>query len=268
MVNVTQKDLRSSGFFHRINVTSPDVVLIDPAVPITITSGATGGSLEGNETYFAAYVGGIAGMGVTNISQIDSIAIGTLATPTGTVTIDVPQLTNVDGYTIFFSKNANPHWVALVSEADRAAGAFIGTYGVVTSPSALAGPGQVTIGCLGTGLSCADPIFVWSNAFVLPTPDARILCAGKTRADVYVQFDVTDLREKPYFIAVPFYKTELADDKFYCGPAIPVASPEMVGGSVVRQLGTFDVSACAELLVTVGGIQGNGAWASMWVELV
>jgi hypothetical protein len=117
-------------------------------------------------------------------------------------------------------------------------------------------------------MSIAHPIFDWSNAFVLPTPTNIIICTGKTRADIYVQFEVDDLREEPYFIAVPFYKTQAPDSKFYCGPAIPVASPDMVGGSVVRQLGTFDVSACSELLVTIGGISGYNAYADLWVELV
>ena len=266
MVNVTQRDLRSAGFYHRINVTAPDVLLIDPATALTLTTVTTGGHIT-PDLYTVAYVAGIETMGVTNRSNLTDITVP-VGTSTNLVSLAVPQLVGATHYELFFSTDANPLWIGVITETQRAAGALIGTYGVATSPSALAAPGEVTFDCIGTGMSIADPIFDWSNAFIIPIPDAVINCVGKSRADIYVQFEVDDLREKPYFIAVPFYKTQNTDNKFYCGPAIPVASPEMVGGSTTRQLGTFDISACTELIVTIGGISGHGAFANLWVELV
>jgi hypothetical protein len=267
MVNVTQRDIRSVGFMHRSNVTSPDVILIDPNAAIVTSTATTGGYLTGNLSYYIAYTAGIAGMGVSNRSIIQE-KIVPAGTNTNIITINIPQVTNAHHYQLFFSTDTSPLWVGFVNETQRAAGAFIGAYGVTTSPSVLAAPGQVAFGVVGTGLTISDPVFDWSNAFILPTPLTPIICTGKTRADVYVKFTVTDARTKPYFIAVPFYKTEAPDSFFYAGPAVAVSSPDMVGGSVVRQLGTFDVSACQELLITIGGISGQNARADLWVELV
>ena len=271
MVNVTQKYIRSGGFAHRVNITAPDVLLIDPAVALTLTTNTTGGSLVA-QPYTVAYVGRIDTMGVTNRSASTEITMPP-GPATNTITLTLPQLTGCTHYELFCSDQTtshplSPYWVGAITEAQRAAGAFIGTYGVVTSPSVLAPAGAVTFGCNGTGLSIADPIFDWSNAFVLPTPTARINCVGKTRADMYVQFEVDDLRQKPDLIAVPFYKTQANDSTFYGGPAVTVASSEMVGGALVQRVCTFDVSACVELLITVGRISGHNAYVNLWVELV
>lgn len=270
MVNVTQRDVRSTGFMHRANVTDPDVILITPTIPIVIETQAVYGQLTPG-AYNMGYVARIKGMGVTNRSSVNviTVPIGSL---TNTVSMVIPQKVGATHYEAFFSPYVNsgdlPLWICSITEEQRVNGAFVTAPGVVSSPSIYAAPGRLVFNCIGTGISIGSSIFDWSNAFILPTPDNIIDCVGKTRADLYVLFELDDLRENPYFLAVPFYKTQAPDSKFYSGPTLEVNNYDMVGEAVVNECSSFDVSSCEELLIAVGGLQGKGATVDIWVELV
>lgn len=243
--------------------------------------------------------------GVAPVQQVETIAVTAACTHAGSITfrvtaagmtgspvdVEIPLTTNYDttakvaaeirrylaanaNIAAFFSIGgtaANIVLTAITAAANDGTmamalannGSTSVTVGESTDTTAGVAP-VVNVRLVGTGAaSNADP-FKFSNAYDLDdiTP---IWCAGRMKADVYVKLALTDLRSAPTFAFVPFlYNKTLGE---YAQGDIQTLTLLTANGKSLFQKVSIDLNGADYLIIAVDTITGQGAAASIYVEL-
>lgn len=251
---------RNAGILHRNGITSADTLAL-PATPTASDVVETSATLANSAMHFAVSAGNRWG---PTTATIDGGAI----TPTlnhGLLVV-VAQVVGADYYDIFLSTAAAPLWVGRITEAQRATGdRAIITVGVVTARSSATVVGTIVVGIVGTGLASNVNPFAVNNAYK-PTAPTAINCAGFSKAHLHVKLAVTDLRSLPTLVVTPFYQDQTSTGDWFAGAQQTVSLLTAVG-QVLEQDLTLTIDGATGLVVLVQSIAGQGAAASIWVEL-
>ena len=150
-----------------------------------------------------------------------------------------------------------------VTEAQRAAG---GQCTVVGTYAAGGAAGAIDIGIVGTEVTQdANPNIV-NNAYTPGTVTA-INCAGYSTARVKVSLSVTDLRSLPTLALIPFFGNQVSATSWHAGARINVPILTALGEGLNQEF-EIDVNGEPEMVILVDTITGQGAAASIWLELV
>jgi hypothetical protein len=247
--------VRTDKGAHRTAVTAIDKCTVITLV--TAADSATAGSLT-------AVAHGIAVSPRNGWGPVGSSNILTV-TPTVNKSIDitVPQSTGATHYDIFLSTSTTaPLWVASITEAQRAAGCAVTA---VATVGAGGSAGVVNVRVVGTGIASTNTIFTTNNAY-RPTTPTPLDCVGKSVAYVLVKLTVTDLRSAPALSVIPFYQGDTSATDFFQGELRAVALLDGVG-KTLEQAFILDVDAVSGLVILVDDIAGQGAAATIYVEL-
>jgi hypothetical protein len=252
-------NLRNAGILHRSAIAAADVL----AVPgtLTLTAITEAGSTLANVAYHVL-VSAFNRWGPTGVGA-DPGAI----TPTASqaVRLAFAAVTGADGYDIFLSTAAAPLWVGRITEAQRAAGGFIISAVGTVSAGGGAPAGGVDLGIVGTGLASNVNPFAVNNAYK-PASVTPIVCRGYAKAHLHVKLAVTDLRSLPTLVVTPFYQDQTSTADWFAGAQQTVSLLTAVG-QVLEQDLVLTVDGATGLVVLVQSIQGQGAAATVYVEL-
>ncbi len=253
--------LRNGGILHRSAIAAADVLALPGT--LTLTAVTEAGSTLSNVAYHVL-VSAFNRWGPTGVGA-DPGAI----TPTASQAINLAfaQVVGADGYDIFLSTSANPLWLGRITEAQRASGGkIISTVGTVTT-GGTAAAGSVDLGIVGTGLGSNVNPFAVNNAY---TPAAAgivpINCAGFSKAHLHVKMAVTDLRSLPTLVVTPFYQDQTSTGDWFAG-AQQAVTLLTAAGQVLEQDVVLTVDGATNLAVLVQSIAGQGAAATIYVEL-
>ena len=242
---------------HRTAITTADKV---PAITITAADQPlTAGSLTAVSH----------GIGVTPGNSYGSADVSALVTVTPTVNksinITIPQSAGAEYYDIFLSTSTTaPLWVARITEAQRASGCAVTA---VATVGAGGSAGVVNVQVVGTGIASTAAPFVANNAYT-PTGITAIPCSGKTKAYIYLDFSITDLRSVPTIEINPFMQNNDSESiLWFQAEAQSIAIMNGATGQPNRQVFVVDVNSARNLIVLVGAISGQGASVNIIVEL-
>jgi hypothetical protein len=126
-------------------------------------------------------------------------------------------------------------------------------------------PGTVNVRLVGAGTVASTAVpFTTNNAYT-PAAVTAVNCDGKTTAHVYVTVAVTDLRSAPTLSIIPFLKNYTSGN-FSQGELQAVTLLTALGKSL-SQVFDIDVCGASGLVVLVDAIGGQGAAATIHVEL-
>jgi len=246
---------RNTGVAHRNAITVVDKI---PKITITAADQAEVAGL------LTAVAHGIAVAPANRYGTAGSSAIVTV-TPTVDKSIDItiPRSSNAEFYDIFLSTDvAGPLWVARITEAERLAGCAITAVGVVEAGGAA---GVVNVGAVGTGIASTNLILVPNNGYS-HTGITPVSTVDKHKAFIYVKLSVTDLRSAPALNIVPFFLNQVSGE-YHQGTLITLRLSGD-GGQSNAQVFEVDVDEAVEMKVLVDSIFGQGASATIHVELV
>lgn len=260
---VAPSSKRNGGVLHRNAITLPDKIVNFVAASITLANVAgVQGFLAFNTTYFMTGVPGNR-WGPTVPAAIDSLLTTNDAINTHVIACTIAQAPGAEWYELFLSVDAAPKWVARITEAQRAAGGEILTFGNYTAGAA---PGVINIGVVGTGIQTTNAIFLQNNAYTPATP-AAINCAGYSRAHVMVKLAPADLRSVPSVSVTPFLANQISAADWMQAQVYSPTILNALGGSLLQDLVLPDLDGSTGLVVLVDSIAGQGAACTVWVEL-
>ncbi len=266
-VSVTPNGRRDAGVLHRDGITAVDKIPDPTADTLTMTdNGAGTGSLVASTTFYGTVIAGNR-WGCTKVSPtIESLVSGAYGGATGSYRFAWAQITGADYYDLFLSADAAPKWVARVTEEQRAAGDYEVT-GVGTVAAGGGNPaGTIDVNLVGTGLQTSNAVFAQNNAY-RPDQVTPINCAGRSIARVKAKLAVTDLRSAPALAIAPFFGNQLSATDFHAGQ---VETMLLLMGSGYSLCQEFEINVHGEtaFCLLIDSISGQGAAASIWVELV
>jgi hypothetical protein len=137
------------------------------------------------------------------------------------------------------------------------------TVGSSTDTTAGVAP-KVNVRLIGTGVATTADPFKVSNAYKLDNAD-EIVTAGKSKAYIYVQLAVTDLRSAPTLTVVPFLKNATTGE--YAQAAAQDVTLLTAAGKSLMQVLSVTLDGAEGLKVLIDTISGQGAAATIYVEL-
>lgn len=117
----------------------------------------------------------------------------------------------------------------------------------------------------GTGIQSDNGVFAQSNSY-RPATVTAINCAGRSKAHILVKLALTDLRSAPSLSVVPFVANQVSANDWHQGRLEPLSLLGGLGQSLEQDF-VLDVDGSTGLVVLVDAIGGQGAAASVWVEL-
>jgi hypothetical protein len=169
--------------------------------------------------------------------------------------------TNADIVLTALADAANDATMAIALTNDASTGVT-----VAASDNTTAGVApSVNVRLVGTGVATdADPFKV-SNAYKLDEIE-EIQCTGKSKAEITVKMNVSDLRSLPTVSIVPFVKDAAAPD--YVQLAKQDVTLLTAAGKSLIQTVSVDLYGADYLKVAVDAITGQGASADIYVALV
>ena len=250
---------RNGGILHRNAVAAVDKL----TVPGTLTNAAftRAGSTLANVAYYTAVSAG---------NQWGPTGPGTLPgaiTPTANQMVEIAfaQVAGATYYDVFLSTDVSaPKWVIRITEVQRAAGNLaVSSVGVVSVGTSA--PGSVDIGIPGTGLQSTVAPFLSNNAYTPATP-TPIVCTGYSLAHLHVKGIVTDLRSLPTLTIVPFFQDQTSNTDWFQGATQSVSLLTLAGASFEQDF-RLSVDGATNLVILIDTLTGQGATASVWVEL-
>lgn len=257
-LRIQSKYYRAAPITHRSGVTVADKL---PAPGLSTQDVVTGGSLNANTTYY---------LGVSPSStygaRVPTITSKTTANDssnTHMIDLGIEQVANAVSYEIFCSVDSAPKWIAKITEAQRAAGCKISSVGgTPESPSAGVAAGTVRIAishaALGSNESSQTNAtqFGYDQSYVMPTPEARVQCAGYNYATWHIKFEWDDLRSTPLLVLVFFAKE--SGQWSTCG-TLKFPEYAKLYGQIGYQDWEMPVRGATEMCVLVDHISGQGA---------
>lgn len=253
---------RNSGEDHRTAVVSADVVILPTLA--TTADVATGGSLVKGTSYKTTVAPGntFGSGGATNILTQATASDGN---DTHCVDLTVPAVTGATYFDVFLSTDAQPLWVARVTETQRAAGAKVTAVGTVTSPASGVTAGKVRITVVGTGIATNVAPFTVNNALIIPSGVTAISCDRFNKAIIHFEATVTDFRATPSVTWVPVFLSK--DGGWYSGGVVTLNIDGAALGKTLKQTYPLDVDGALGLEVLFGSLTGQGLSMNVWVEL-
>jgi hypothetical protein len=271
-VNATVVPVRTTAILHRNGVTAADTLGPFTAGEFTAANVVSvTGFLVHDTAYFMTGIPGNR-WGPTTALAADTVTTTNDAVDTHCLACTIAQRQGAEWYDLFLSVDAVPLHVGRVTEAQRATGCEILTEGVVTAGGAA---GVVNIGCVGTGVAAGAAPFAVNNAFYpANTGIVAVSCLGYSKAYIYAQLAVTDLRAVPSVTLVAFLGNPLVATTWHKvagfvgvdGTALDLDLSAV--GDVLCQYGIVEVNGASALKVLVNTIAGHDAAVSVWVQLV
>ncbi len=244
---------RAAGVLHRSGITSADKLATPGS--LTVTDAGAGGNLANSAQNVA----------VSAFNRWGNTVVATGAvTPTVNhrVRIAFAAVTGADGYDLFLGTGANGAWVGRITEAQRAAG---GVMDAVATYGAGGAINSIDIGVAGSGLANNVNPFLTNNAYTPSTP-TPVVCAGYTKAHILVKLAVTDQRSLPSLVLSIWGKNQASAGDWHWIQNTTVSILTAVAQPLEQEF-TVTVDAATGLVVLVESIAGQGAAASIWVEL-
>lgn len=230
---------------YRAAVVAADVIAAVGAVTLTDINAVGVFALVGHNVRVVA----VNAHGRTTPSTIQSI------TPTinHQVKIAFAAVTGAVSYDVYMSIDAEPKWLAQISEAQRAAGCQITAVGTVGAGGAV---GSAYANLVGTGLVAATTAAV-NTAYSVPA--SPVVCTGFQ----YVGFDLTFSRTgdavAPSLIVIPaFYSSRTATYELGTPTTITFGGTAGVYNGVKQRL-QVEARGCAAVALLVASIAGTGA---------
>ncbi len=147
---------------------------------------------------------------------------------------------------------------------------LVGTPKTVTAAVVNTGPsaGVIDVETVGTGIQTSNAVFAQNNAYVpdVATGITSIDCTSYSKAYIKAKLALTDLRSAPALALVPFFGNSLSATDWHQGEKQTMS---LLGatGQCLEQDFVLTVDGDAALRVLVDTISGQGAAASLWVEL-
>jgi len=247
---------RNNGLIHhRTAVTAADK-LATPGT-LTVTDAGAGGNLANSQQNVAVSAFNRWGNTVVSTGNV---------TPTAShrVRIAFAAVTGADGYDIFCSTDANPKWVARITEAQRAAGGIVDALGVYGAGGAV---NSIDIGVAGTGLASNVNPFAANTA---ARPDnsniTAIDCHDYEYLDLLSQLTVTDLRSLPSLILTGYYRNESSTADWVQFWAQTVSLLTAVQQPLEQNFRVL-VAGAPAVVFCVDSIAGQGASLELWADL-
>lgn len=175
-------------------------------------------------------------------------------------------VTGADGYDIFLSTDAQPKWVARITEAQRAAGGIISSVGTYAAGGAI---NSIDIGIDGTGLANNVNPFAVNNAY---TPAASgitaIDCQDYEYLDLYVQLSVTDLRSLPTLVLTGFQQNATSNSGAdWCQFWTQTVNILTATQQPLEQMYRVTVAGAEGVVFLVDSIAGQAAACDLWYTL-
>ncbi len=251
--------LRQSGIAHRSAIAAVDK--LSTPVAGTLVDVTTGGSLLANTAYNTSVACGNR-WGPTTPSTADNITTAADASNTHKVRIPITIVTGADYYDIFLSTDANPKWVARITEAQRLSGCVVTAVGTVGAGGAA---NSVDVSVVGTGVANNAAPFTANNAYT-PANVTAFDCQYKHTADLLIKVAVTDLRSAPTLKLLPFFKSAASPNDWHQGDLITLSLLTAVGESLEQDV-SLSVDGIRSVVILVDTISGQGTTASIWAEL-
>lgn len=248
---------RNGGILHRSTITAIDKLATMGT--ITLTGQATG-SLTSGTTYYVM---------ASAYNRWGNALPGTQASAApggsnGTLRAAFSAITGADGYDIFLGATTGaPLWVGRITEAQRASGIVISAAGTYTAGGAT---NSVDIQVIGIGLAGNALPFTNNNAYTPATP-TPINCGGYSLAHVLVKLAITDLRSLPTLAIVPFLNNQLSTADWHQGQLQTVGLLTSLGQALEQDF-YLEIDGSTNLTILIDTISGQGASASIWVELM
>lgn len=250
---------RNAGVLHRNAITATDKLLV-PTVSAGSAISEAGSNLANTAYNYTAAA--FNRWGATTAAGIQAI------TPTANQAVRIPitQVAGADGYDIFLSVDAAPKWVGRITEAQRATGdQIISAVGVTSARAGSTVAGTIDVGIVGTGvISSAAPFSV--NSAYTPASVTPVNCTAYGTAQLLIKLAVTDLRSLPTLNIIPFYANQVSGNDWHAG-ALQTIAPLSAAGLPLEQGPILTVNGATGLVVLVDTISGQGAAASIWLEL-
>ncbi len=252
---------RNLGVLHRDSITA-----VDKLLPCTIGTVVDAGAEAGSNLANAAHK-----IAVSSGNRYGSGVVSAIQTVTPTVNhplkIPITITTGAEWYDIFVSTDAAPLWVGRITEAQRLAGGLIiSTVGTPTTDAGAnpSGANGVNVGIVGTGVATGVNPFAVSNAYT-PASVTAVSCVGYKYAHILSKLVVTDLRSLPTLKLSVFAVDQVGG--FYFQLAT-ITHTLLTGVQTGLTLDTnVEVDGCTGIVVLVDTISGQGAAASVYVEL-
>jgi hypothetical protein len=261
LVAARTNSYRNGGTLHRSAITSSDK-LSNPATPSGTGVTVSGGSLVSATSYAFAVV--------ANNAYGNTLASATVSvTPGGSfnaVALTITPVTNATSYDLFCSSGTTTSmlWVGRITSTQLTAGnnqiTVSGTIAAGTSATNV-----VNIACVGTQQAVNSQSFLVNTAYQW-TGLTPIVCTGYSRANIYVQVSLTDLRSAPSLVLAPMFQNQ-TDSNYYDGSLITV-NISGANGASLRQNFSMDVDGAANLVFLVDTIAGQVNSVNIWVELM
>lgn len=291
------------GLTNAVILTAKVAAANDATLNIAIDDGTGDGASEG---VTAAASSANTTAGVAPVQQVETIPVSTGATKDGNLTVTVtangmtgsPKAVEIPigAHHDTAAKVAAVIRAALAADASIAAFFTVGgTVAdiVLTAKTAAAndatmalalsndGSTSVTVGesadttagvapainvrLVGTGVASNEDPFKFNNAYT-PASITKIPCTGKSKAYLYVLLGVTDLRSAPALSILPFLENSETGD--WAQGALQAVTLLTALGKSLSQVFSIDVDRASGLVVCIDAISGQGAAATVYVELV
>jgi hypothetical protein len=248
---------KGSAVLHRNGVTTVDKIST-PANPALAGVTVAGGSLVSGTTYYVAVYASNQYGGVMNTTIQNASPGGT----NNALRVTINQVVGATHYDIFLTADATPKHVLRITESQRAAG------GICTAAETYAAggvAGAIYVGVIGASSSAISSSYPGNNAYI-PANATGIVCTGYTRAHARVKLAVSDLRTVPTLRLVPFFKCN-GDSAFYGCTAQTMVMLTGSGYPLYQDF-WFDVDGADELVILIDSLTGQGAAATVWIELM
>lgn len=255
--------VRNSGVLHRNGISSADKVADFGDASVTLANVAgTQGSLNANTLHYMTAIPGNRWGPCKVNTTIDSLTTTADAVNTHVIACTIAQATGAEWYDLFLSTDTAPKWVGRVTEAQRATGGEILTVGAYTAG---ASAGVINVGIVGTGIQSDNAVWAQNNAY-RPATVTAINCAGRSKAHILAKLALTDLRSAPALSLVAFLANQVSTGDWHQARLEPLSLLGGLGQSLEQDF-TLDVDGSTGLVVLIDAISGQGAAASVWVEL-
>lgn len=256
---------------HRTNVTALDKLALP--TPITQTDQLLGtGSLVPGTTYKYA-VTARNRWGIVNMPAA-SVGSRVLGAAKDAIRLAFAQVVGADSYEIFLasvansgSSGANPKWAASITEAERASGVKLTTYGQPVVAGAVAG--AIDLAVEGAGLNNNSAPFVGNNAYKPTNVATPIDCTGKSKLHVRVKQTFTPavaFNIGPSASIIPFFQEPLSPSDWFHG------QPQFLnlggaGGQSFEQEFVLEVDGMAQVVLLVDALS-SGSQLNIWTQAV
>lgn len=266
---VSTNSRRNGGTLHRNAVTAADKLSNPSALGSATGETVSGGSLVSATGYYYTVLWRTI-FGTTTVPTItgattpgssnNALRLALGSPPAGAIAADIFLSTTSTG----------PAWVCSVTPTQlTTSGCLCVAVGTVTT-TGRAPANSIDIGIVGNGLASSNPLYTTYNTAYQTASQQSITpisCAGYSRAHLLIELSITDWRALPALTIVPFFNNQTQTSDYHAGSAWSMTINTNAGNTLWVDV-EIDVDGSTDFYVEIDNIAGQGAAASIWVELM